>query len=120
MAKIGTSQKREKSSANTSKPFDVKSFKRVHLARNAPLERHDPKVSLGDSKQVSLAISECLLEGDYVGLVEILKAHLALVDKIKLSRDSHIGQRTIYRMLEANANPTLKTVTKMFGALKEL
>lgn len=82
----------------------------LKLKSSAGLNRFDPSRTLGNRESVVRAMSECLIEGDSEGFLEILSAHLSTVNKARFARKVRIGRKTLYRVLDKTANPRLDTI----------
>jgi len=72
----------------------------------------DPVKFLLNEKKVAQGIWECLKEGDYEGVVEILEIHLETRDKVNLAKREGLAKTTLYHSLRSK-NPTIKTLAKL-------
>ncbi len=66
-----------------------------------------------NKKIISKALWECLIANDTDGFKEILRVHLELTNKEKLTKDTGLSKRTLYRMLSEDGNPTLENLSKI-------
>lgn len=105
MDKTKTSAMQKKSSENT-----------LRLKPGAKVRRHSPARALADEKLISKAIWECLKNNDPEGVIEVLEAHFAAINKLKFSKESEIPRTTLYHVLHSK-NPTLRTLAKVVHAV---
>lgn len=70
-----------------------------------------------DPKLVKGTLIECLMMNDIEAFRDVLIAHIQVTSKVELVRQTGIGRRTLYDLIDENKefNPSLKTV----GALLE-
>lgn len=108
MAKAATLAKRERS-LNAIDPIRLKSRK--------GLSRFDSKKVLSDHESVSLALMDCLKQGDSDSFKEILSAYLEVVNKAAFAKKAGIPERTLFRMLTPGGNPTLENLARVFSVL---
>ena len=108
MAKIVTSKRRERS-LNVIEPIELKTRK--------GLQRFKADEYLSNRRAVAAALIDCLTSGDSDGFKEILSAHLEVVNKAVFAKKAGISERTLFRMLTPDGNPTLDNISKVFGAL---
>lgn len=101
MGKAKTSQKQKKSLINTRK-----------LKPGLDLTEYSPTAELLDEKFIAVAIWDCLKNNDPEGVVEIIQAHLAVVNKQKLAKEAHLPRSTLYNAYKGR-NPTIRTLAKM-------
>ena len=66
-----------------------------------------------NKKIISTALWECLVANDTDGFKEILRVHLELTNKEKLTEEAGLSKRTLYRMLSEEGNPTLENISKI-------
>ena len=66
-----------------------------------------------NKKIISKALWECLIANDTDGFKEILRVHLELTSKEKLTEETGLSKRTLYRMLSEEGNPTLENISKI-------
>jgi len=108
MGKTATSQRRERS-LNAIEPIKLKARK--------GLSRFNPRPFLSDHEAVSLALMDCLKQGDSDGFKEILSAYLEVVNKAAFAKNAGIPERTLFRMLTPAGNPTLENLARVFSGL---
>ncbi len=116
MGKIQTSKKRGKSSKNTSKP---KGVVKPRLKAGSPAYDYSAASELTNRKFISEAIADALIDGDADAIREILLSHLKQVHKDHFYKDAGISRRTLFKLMEPNANPTLESLAKVCKALAE-
>ena len=72
---------------------------------------------ISDKRYISKALWGCILADDPEGFKEILKAHLELKNKERITKETNISRRTFFRMLSKKGNPTLKNISKIIHKL---
>ena len=97
--------------------FSIYDMTPVKLKPGIKYERFDPSIGLRDKKLVAEALIDCLKEGDPEAFKEILWAHLDIINKAKFSAKTRIPQRTLYRMVTEDGNPTLDNIARVVHAL---
>ena len=63
------------------------------------------------------ALWQCLVEQDIESFKDVLRGHLEAANKEQLSRKAKTSRRTLYRILSAEGNPTLKSISKVISAM---
>lgn len=74
---------------------------------------------LANRKFISDAIADALIDGDADAVREILLSHLEQVHKNKFYKNAGISRRTLFKLMEPHANPTLESLAKVCKALAE-
>jgi DNA-binding phage protein len=72
---------------------------------------------LQDQELVFRAFWQCLINKDIESFKEILRGHLDAVNKGSLAKRSKTSRRTLHRILSAEGNPTLKSISNVIHAL---
>ena len=103
MGKVKTLRKRKKSLKNTPKR---------ELKSDSGLIEYSPTQNLLDENFIALAIWDCLKNNDAEGVVEIIQAHLTVVNKQKRAKEADLPRSTLYNCLKSK-NPTIRTLAKM-------
>jgi DNA-binding phage protein len=67
-----------------------------------------------------LALMESLKQGDPNGFKKILSAYLEVVNKASFAKKAGIPERTLFRMLTPQGNPTLDSVARVFSVLSKM
>lgn len=114
MGKIQTSKKREKSSKNISK---ANASTKPRLRAGSPLYDYSAAAELANRKFIFDAIADALIDGDADAIREILLSHLEQVHKNRFYKDAGISRRALFKLMEPDANPTLKSLAKVCKAL---
>ncbi len=73
---------------------------------------YSPTKELLDEKFIAEAIWECLKNNDPEGVVEIIQAHLRVVNKSKAAASHSIPRSSLYNALKGK-NPTIKALAKL-------
>lgn len=85
------------------------------------LTEHIPFKSreLKNRKNVAKALIECILHQDTNSFREVLIAHLMTVNKSQFSKQTGLGRRTIYDLMDMKKkfNPELSTVSSIIKNL---
>lgn len=114
MGKTQTSNKRGKSSKNTLK---AKANAKPRLKIGSQAYDYSAASELANRKFISDAIADALLDGDADAIREILLAHLKQVHKDNFYKDAGISRRSLFKLMEPDANPTLESLAKVCRAL---
>ena len=72
---------------------------------------------LSNHEAVAQALMGCLAQGDPEGFKEILSSYLEVVNKAAFSRKTGISERTLFRMITPEGNPTLHNIAKVIEVL---
>ncbi len=116
MGKTQTSKKLGKFSKNTLK---AKPVVKPRLKVSAAAYDYSAASDLANRKFISAAIADALLDGDADAIREILVSHLEQVHRDQFFKDAGISRRTLFKLMEPNANPTLESLAKVCKALAE-
>ena len=108
MTKQKTSHTQKKSLRNTQK--------KLELRLDANLLEYSPTEELLDEQFIALAIWECLKNNDPEGVIEIIHAHLEIVNKQKRAKKANLPRSTLYNSLKSK-NPTIRTLAKVVNCL---
>ncbi|MBI4056611.1 MAG: hypothetical protein HY399_03590 [Elusimicrobia bacterium] len=106
---------RRKTSAGRGKSW--KDMPVIKLKSTAGLKPFDSKKALADRDKVAMALAESIMEGDQEAFLEIMAAYIENLNKAGLAREAHIGRKTIYRILDKEANPRLGTIMAFMQAV---
>jgi len=91
MDKAKISQRRKKSSGSTSK---------INLKLGKGLVEYSPSEELLDETFIAVAVWDCLKNNDPQGVLEIVEAHLTVVNKQKRAKEVHLPRSTLYNSLK--------------------
>jgi len=106
MDKAKTSNKHQKYLENLAK---------LNLDKIPGLRRSHPLKDLTDSKKISLAVFECLLNNDPEGAMEMIEIYLHSLNKSKMLKDKKMPKSTMYSAIR-HRNPTIKTLAKIMNS----
>ena len=107
-------------------PKRKKSSKRAFSFENMPagelrsptnVKDHAASSRLKDKHYIAQALIECLQDGDSEAFKEILRGYLEVVNKTKFAEKTRIPERTLYRMVSDEGNPTLDNIARVVHAL---
>ena len=110
MVRTRTSIKRRTSSRNISRKKHTGSLK-----HGMGVDAYDPTEALLDEERIGRAIWECLKNGDWEGLIEVIQIHLEAFNKTQLAKEAHLAKTTLYHCFKSK-NPTVKTLAKIVQA----
>lgn len=108
MTKKATSKRQE---------FSLNAIPVRKLKKSAKATRRKSSARLKDRELIFRALWECLVEQDTESFKDVLRGHLDAVNKQELSKKAKTSRRTLYRILSADGNPTLKSISKVISAL---
>ena len=114
MGKTQMLKRRGKSSKSTLK---AKTPVRPRLKGSSQAYDYSAASELANRKFISNAIADALLDGDADSVREILLSHLEQVHKDNFYKEAGISRRTLFKLMEPNANPTLESLAKVCKAL---
>jgi len=89
----------------------------LELKSNAKVKDHMASDRLKDKRYVADALIQCLQDGDADAFKEILGSYLDVVNKSNFAKKTHIPERTLYRMVSDDGNPTLDNIARVVHAL---
>jgi DNA-binding phage protein len=80
------------------------------------IRKANPTAYILDPKNLGDAITDCLLNNDPEGIIEVLEIYLETLNKEKLRNKAKIGKSTYYSILKGK-NPTIKTLAKVVSSI---
>lgn len=86
--------------------------KQPKLKKNAGLIPYSPTEELLDENFIAQAVWECLKNNDPEGVVEVIQAHLRVVNKSKAAQKMDLPRSSMYNAIRGK-NPTVKTLAKL-------
>jgi DNA-binding phage protein len=89
----------------------------LKLRREAKVKVIGSAARLKDQELVFNALWQCLVDQDIESFKDVLRGHLEAVNKQKLSKKAKTSRRTLHRILSAEGNPTLKSISKIISAM---
>jgi len=108
MLKRKTSNKRD---------FSFTNMSANQLRNKADVLEHNSSARLKNRRYVAQALIESLQDGDTDAFKEILRSYLDVVNKSKFAEKTKIPERTLYRMVSEDGNPTLDNIARVVHAL---
>ncbi len=100
MAKTKTSKKQKKSPASTLKEF-----------------KPNQKLLL-DKKLVASVLVDAILENDIDTFRDVLISHLRTLSKTELAKDTGLGRRTLYDLMDAESfDPRISTLSSLLSKI---
>jgi DNA-binding phage protein len=73
---------------------------------------YSPTEQILDETFIAKAVWECLKNNDTDGILEIIEAHLEIVNKVNAAHKTELSRSTMYNALKGK-NPTIKTLAKL-------
>lgn len=109
MVKVMISHRQRKSLGSIRKMKAKKEFK---LKKDAHVIDYSPTQELLNEDFIAKAVWECLKNNDPQGVIEVIEAHLEMVNKVKASENIELPRSTMYNAFKGK-NPTVKTLAKL-------
>ncbi len=106
-----------KKKTSNKRGFSFESMPGIELRAGAHARNYSAAERLKDKNYVVTALIQCLRDGDAAAFKEILRSYLDVVNKSKFAAKTHIPQRTLYRMVSEDGNPTLDNIARVVHAL---
>ncbi len=97
--------------------FSLEDMPKLRLKTMKGLTRYSAVEKMRDKKFIARALLDCLVHDDVEAFKEILIGHLHFTNKAQFSKKSGISQRTLFRMLSPEGNPTLANVSRIIHLL---
>lgn len=97
--------------------FSFKNMPALELSSNAKVSDHKASIRLKNKRYVAEALMQCLQEGDSAAFKEILRGYLEITNKTHFAQQVDISERTLYRMVSTEGNPTLDNIARVVHAL---
>ncbi len=104
MRKAKISKKRE---------FSFKNMPSFEPRNRSEVKLYSAAEKMKNKDYVSKALWQCLINNDINSFKEILRTHLEIANKEEFANKSGIPQRTLFRILSPEGNPTLETLGKI-------
>ena len=106
-----------KKKKSSKRGFSFKNRLSRELKANARIADHSAGDRLKNKGYVAQALIQCLQDGDADAFKEILRSYLDVVNKSRFAEQTHISERTLYRMVSEDGNPTLDHIARVVHAL---
>lgn len=106
-----------KKKISSKRGFSFKNIPAKMLKKKSGVIENNSTSRIKDKGYVVQALMECLQDGDAEAFKEILRSHLEVINKTKFSEKTKISERTLYRMVSAEGNPTLDKIARVVHAL---
>ncbi len=106
-----------KRKTSSKRGFSFADMSSKRLKSGAKTFDHDANARLKDRHYVAQALIESLQDGDTDAFKEILRRYLDVVNKTRFSEKTKISERTLYRMVSEDGNPTLDNIARVVHAL---
>ena len=87
------------------------------LKKGAKMKTASSSARLKDQELIFNALWQCLVEQDIESFKDVLRGHLEAANKRQLSKKAKTSRRTLHRILSAEGNPTLKSISKVISAM---
>lgn len=106
-----------KKKKSSKRGFSFKNMEGRKLRASAKVTDQYASERLKNKNYVAQALIECLQDGDADAFKEILRSYLDVVNKSRFAEQTHISERTLYRMVSEDGNPTLDNIARVVHAL---
>src|SRR6266705_3443924 len=93
--------------------FSFESMPERKLRAGVKVSDQSASERLKDKTYVLRALIQCLQDGDADAFKEILRGYLDVINKTQFAEKTHIPERTLYRMVSQDGNPTLDNIAKV-------
>lgn len=97
--------------------FSFENIRSRKIRPTVKLEDHAASERLKNKEYVLKALFQCLQDGDADAFKEILRSYLDVVNKTRFAAETKISERTLYRMVSKDGNPTLTHIARVVHAL---
>lgn len=97
----------------------AKTSKKQKAFSNKSLTRHKTNTALFlDKKIVAETLVDCLLNNEMDAFQDVLITHLRTLSKTKLAKQTGLGRRTLYDLIEGkNFDPRLSTLSALLSKI---
>lgn len=86
--------------------------KKLKIKSKSDLIPYSPTEELLDETFTAQAVWECLKNNDPEGVVEIIQAHLRVVNKSKAAKERNLPRPSMYNAIKGK-NPKIRTLAKL-------
>lgn len=83
------------------------------------LIRHDPSLIFKNHKEIKLALSEALMDGDKEAFVEILSGYVRAHNILEVCRRTGLSRTVVYEAISDDGNPSLDTLCKIMTSFNK-
>ena len=97
--------------------FSFVNMPAIELKPGAKVKDYKATERLKDKNYVARALIQCLQDGDSDAFKEILRSYLDVINKSRFAAKTAISERTLYRMVSDDGNPTLDNIARVVHAL---
>lgn len=84
------------------------------------LVSHDPSAIFKNHKEIKLALSEALIDGDKEAFVDILSGYVRAHNILEVCRRTGLSRTVVYEAIGENGNPSLDTLCKIMTSFKKV
>lgn len=84
------------------------------------LIKHDPSAIFKNHKEIKLALSQALVDGDKEAFIEILSGYVRSHNVLEVCRRTGLSRTVVYEAISENGNPSLDTLCKIMTSFKEV
>lgn len=93
--------------------------KKSMVINGVELIRHDPSVIFKNHKEIKLALSEALMDGDKEAFVEILSGYVRAHNILEVCRRTGLSRTVVYEAISDDGNPSLDTLCKIMTSFNK-
>jgi probable addiction module antidote protein len=97
-----------------------KSLKKSIVINGVRLSRHDPSAIFKNHKQIKMALSQALIQGDKEAFIEILEGYIRAHNILEVCRRTGLSRTVVYEAIAQGGNPSLDTLCKIMTSFKHV
>ena len=95
-----------------------KLLKKSTVINGVELISHDPSAIFKKHKEIKMALSEALIDGDKEAFVDILSGYVRAHNILEVCRRTGLSRTVVYEAISEDGNPSLDTLCKIMTSFK--
>ena len=96
-----------------------KSQKKSMTVNGLRLTRHESSRIFNRHKEIKLALSQALIDGDKEAFVDILSGYVKAHNVLEVCKRTGLSRTVVYEAISESGNPSLDTLCKIMTSFKE-
>ena len=96
-----------------------KLLKKSMVINGVELLSHDPSAIFKKHKEIKMALSEALIDGDKEAFVDILSGYVRAHNILEVCRRTGLSRTVVYEAISEDGNPSLDTLCKIMTSFKK-
>ncbi len=96
-----------------------KQLKKSMVINGVELFSHDPSAIFKKHKEIKMALSEALIDGDKEAFVDILSGYVRAHNILEVCRRTGLSRTVVYEAISEDGNPSLDTLCKIMTSFKK-